>query len=84
MTDKEAAPGSDDQDTLYIRVHTPMYRQPNGRPIAIVSVTDNVLGNKLVADGKIDKQKEVQRFMSIIPSQIKVCCVSFNRSMLHL
>lgn len=76
MADKEAAPGSDDQDALYIRVHTPMYRQQNGRPIAVVSVADNVLGNKLVADGKVDKQKEMQRFMSIIPSQIKVCYVS--------
>lgn len=76
MVDKEAAPGSDDHDALYIRVHTPIFRQPNGRPAAIVSVTDNVLGNKLVTDGKIDRQMEIQRFMSIIQSQIKVCYVN--------
>lgn len=51
---------------MSVRVHTPQHRQPNGRPIAIVSVVDHDLANKLLDAGKVDQMQEVRRFQSIM------------------
>lgn len=45
---------------IYIRVHTPLHRQANGRPIAIVSVVDNVLATALGRAGKADPMHELE------------------------
>lgn len=70
MTDKDAAPGPKEEAAMYIRVHTPLHRQAKGRPIALVSVVDNDLANKLLKEGKIDQMEEVNRFVDVIHSQI--------------
>jgi hypothetical protein len=64
FVDKDA--GDKSESAMYIRVHTPLHRQANGRPIAIVSVVDNVLAKALMHDGKLDQMQEVQRFKSIM------------------
>lgn len=51
---------------MYIRVHPPLYRQSNGRPIAIVSVVDNDLAIALMHAGKMDQMQAVKRWKDIM------------------
>ena len=74
IVDKDAPKGSDKAKVMYIRVHTPMYRQPNGRPLAVVSVVDHALAQKLVDAGKLDRMSEVQRFQHVMLNHHQVGC----------
>lgn len=58
--------GDKSEEAMYIRVHTPLHRQANGRPIAIVSVVDTVLAKALMHAGKLDQMQEMQRFKGIM------------------
>lgn len=51
---------------MYIRIHPPLRRLPNGRPVAVMSVVDNVLGLKLLQEKKIDMKTELKRFKEVI------------------
>jgi hypothetical protein len=57
--------GEEDSE-IYIRSHPPVRLLPDGRPLLGLTVVDDALGRRQLAQGRIDFQRSVERFKSVI------------------
>jgi hypothetical protein len=72
IINKDVPPRSNAAHAMYIRVHPPLFRLGStNRPLAVLSVVDNELGLQLLQQGRIDMEQELQRFQTIIMSQVR-------------
>lgn len=59
---------------MYVRVHTPLRHHPaTHRPLAVLSVVDNVAGRRLLAQGKINQAQEFEIFRNVIFTEVSHC-----------
>lgn len=74
---------------MYVRVHPPLRRHPvTNRPLAVCSVVDNVLGVKLLQQGRVDHARDGQLFRHVFIQvsmplanliAVQACCVLCRR-----
>lgn len=69
---------------MYMRVHPPVRRMPDGRPALLVSVLDHSLAEKLTRSGQLSTNKAIEDFQRLIVQEDKLRSIKCGKSELAL